>query len=507
MSNLGFENMDTISIENRLFSPPIDVIEHANITSYMQSKGFDDYEAFYKWSLEQRAEFWEDQARELHWFQTWDTTFQWTNKPFFQWFTGGKFNIVYNCLDRHIQTSRRTKVAYYWEGDDGTTRTITYEQLYKMTNQFAKGLQDLGVQRGDRVAIYLPMIPELPVAMLAVARLGAVHTVVCGGWAADALRDRIIDAEAKVLITADGNYRGGRHINLKKLVDEALAETPTIERAVVMRRLGNDVPMQAGRDIYWHELVANIPEDTFVPCEPMESEDLLSILYISGSTGKPKGVVHVQAGYAVGVYATTRFVFDVKESDVYWCASEVGWATGQSYIVYGPLMNGTTSVLFEGTPVYPAPDRLWRIVERFKVNILYTSLTVIRGLMRFGMGWPAKHDLSSLRLLGTVGKRINPEAWIWYYHNIGRDKLPIMDTWWQTETGMILITPTIRHSLKPGSASHPFPTIEADVVDETWSASGSGERRLPDYPSSLACADALYHNDPARVRDLLDTTQ
>lgn len=475
MSNLGFENTDTILIENRLFAPPRDVVEHANITAYMQSKGFDDYEAFYKWSLEHRTEFWEDQARELHWFRIWDTTFQWTHKPFFQWFTGGKFNIVYNCLDRHMQTSRRTKVAYYWEADDGVTRTITYEQLYKMTNQFAKGLQNLSVQKGDRIAIYMPKIPELPAAMLAVARLGAIHTVVFSGFAAAALQDRIIDAEAKVLITADGSYRGGKHINLKKLADEAVAETPTIEKVVVVRRLGNDVPMQAGRDIYWDELVADIPEDTCVSCEPMDSEDLLCILYTSGSTGKPKGMVHVQAGYAVGVYATTRFIFDVKESDVYWCTADVSWITGHSSIVYGPLMNGTTNVLFEGSPVYPAPDRFWRIVEKFKVNILYTSPTVIRGLMRFGEEWPTKHDISSLRLLGSVGEPINPEAWMWYRHNIGRDKLPIIDTWWQSETGMILIAPTIRLPLKPGSISRPFPTIEADVVAKNAQPVGPGK--------------------------------
>jgi acetyl-CoA synthetase len=481
MSNPGFENTNPILIEERPFSPPRDVVEHANITAYMQSKGFDDYEAFYKWSLEHRDEFWDDQARELDWFQSWDTTFQWTDKPFFQWFIGGKFNIVYNCLDRHMQTERRTKVAYHWEADDGARRTITYEQLYKITNQFAKGLQDLGVQKGDRVAIYLPIIPELPAAMLAVARLGAVHTVVFGGFAAAALRDRMIDADAKVLVTADGYYRGGRYINLKKLADEALAETPTVEKAVVVSRLGNDVPMQVGRDIYWDELVADIPEDTFVPCEPMDSEDLLYILYTVGAgsvqgtipTDKPKGVVHVHAGYAVGVYATTKFVFDIKESDVYWCAAEMGWITGHSYSVYGPLMNGTTSVIFEGTPVYPAPDRLWRIVESFKVNILYTSPTVIRGLMRFGEEWPAKHDISSLRLLGTVGRSINPEAWLWYRHNVGRDALPIMETWWQTETGMILITPTIRLPLKPGSVSRPFPAIEADVVDENGQSVGA----------------------------------
>ena len=510
MSNLGFENTDTNLMENHLFSPPSTVVEHANITAYMQSKGFDDYDAFYKWSLAQRAEFWDDQARELHWFQTWDTTFQWTNKPFFQWFTGGKFNIVYNCLDRHMQTERRTKVAYYWEADDGVTRTLTYEQLYKMTNQFAKGLQDLGVRKGDRVAIYLPMIPELPAAMLAVARLGAVHTVVCGSFAADVLRDCIIDVDARVLITADGSYRGGKYINLKKLADEAMAETPTIAKAVVVRHLGNNVPMQVGRDIYWDELVTAIPEDTFVPCEPMDSEDLLYILHtveaeaaedkLTGQTSDPasptsrnlKGIVHVHAGYAVGVYATTKFVFDAKESDVYWCAADVGWVTGHSYIVYGPLLNGMTSVLFEGTPVYPAPDRFWRVVRRFKVTILYTSSPLIRGLMRFGEGWPTRHDISSLRLLAAAGEPINPGAWMWYRHNIGRDELPIMDTWGQIETGMILISPMISLPLKPGSASRPFPTIEADVVDKNGQSVG------PEQSGFLI----IRHPWPAQMRGI-----
>ena len=497
-SNLGFEDTDTILAEERIFNPPSEAVQNANIMAYMKSKGFDDYESFYKWSLEHRNEFWDDMAKELHWFEPWKTTFEWTDKPFFKWFVDGKFNIAYNCLDRYMDTPRRTKVAYYWESDDGQNRTITYEQLYVMTNRMAKGLQNLGVKKGDRVAIYMPMVPELPVAMLACARLGAVHTVVFGGFAASALRDRIIDAEAKVVITADGNYRGGKLIELKKIADEAVAETPTIEKVVVIRRLDNGAPMQAGRDIYLDELLADVPEDTVVPCEPMDSEDLLYILYTSGSTGKPKGVVHVQGGYAVGTYTTTKFVFDIKENDVYWCAADIGWVTGHSYIVYGPLMNGVTSVLFEGTPMYPAPDRLWSIIEKFKVTILYTSPTAIRGLMRFGEEWPAKHDLSSLRLLGTVGEPINPEAWMWYRHNIGHDQLPVMDTWWQTETGMILISPTIIQPLKPGSATRPLPTIEADVVDKNGNPVGQNKGgfliiRHP-WPSKMR---TIYH-DPDR---------
>ena len=384
MSNLGFENTDTFLLETRVFSPPPETVEQANITAYMKSKGFDDYEAFYRWSLENRFEFWDDMAKELHWFEPWQKTFEWTDKPFFKWFVNGKFNITYNCLDRHMQTSTRSKVAFYWEGDDGSNRTLTYEDLYVLTNRMAKGLQNLGVKKGDRIAIYLPAVPEQVVALLAVARLGAVHTVIFGGFAASSLRDRINDAEAKVLITADGNYRGGKLIGLKKLADEALEETPTIEKSIVVRRLGSDVPMKAGRDIYLDDLLADIPEDTVVPCEPVDSEDPLYILYTSGSTGKPKGIQHVQGGHAVGVYTTTKFVFDIKPDDIFWCTADIGWVTGHSYIVYGPLMNGATSVLFEGVPTYPQPDRFWSIVEKFKVSILYTSPTAIRGLMRFG---------------------------------------------------------------------------------------------------------------------------
>jgi len=465
-SNLGFEHTDSILIEERVFVPSKDIVENANITAYMKSKGFDNYEDFYRWSLANRNEFWEDMAKELHWFKPWQTTFAWTEKPFFNWFVDGKFNIVYNCLDRHMQTPTRSKVAYYWEGDLGATRTITYQDLFVMTNRLAKGLQNLGVKKGDRVAIYLPMIPELVAAVLAVARLGAVHMVVFGGFAASALRDRIIDCDAKALITADGSYRGGKLIELKQIADEAIAETPTVQKSIVVRHTGMEVPMKAGRDIYMDDLLADIPEDTVVPVEPMDSEDMLYILYTSGSTGKPKGVVHVQGGYAVGTYATTKFVFDIKPSDVFWCTADIGWVTGHSYIIYGPLMNAATCILYEGTPTYPAPDRWWEIVKKYKATILYTAPTAIRSLMRFGEELPAKHDLSSLRLLGSVGEPINPEAWMWYRRNIGRSELPIMDTWWQTETGMIMISPTPILPLKPGSASRPLPTIEADVVDK-----------------------------------------
>ena len=504
-TNLSFENTDSILIEDRVFVPSSDVVKNANITAYMESKGFDNYEDFYTWSLANRNEFWEDMARELDWFEPWQTTFEWTDKPFFKWFAGGKFNIVYNCLDRYMGTPVENKVAYYWEGDDGSTRTITYKDLYVMTNRLAKGLQNLGVKKGDRVAIYMPLVPELVAAVLAVARLGAVHMVVFGGFAASALRDRIIDCDAKVLITADGNYRGGKPIELKHIADEAVAETPTVEKMVVVRRTGNDVPMKAGRDIYWDDLLADIPEDTYVPCEPMDSEDMLFILYTSGSTGKPKGVVHVHGGYAVGTFATTSFVFDIKPADVFWCTADVGWVTGHTYGIYGPLMNAATSILFEGIPTYPGPDRWWSIIEKYKVTILYTAPTAIRSLMRFGEELPAQHDLSSLRLLGSVGEPINPEAWMWYRRNIGRDELPIMDTWWQTETGAIMISPTPILPLKPGSASRPLPTVESDVVDKNGNPVGKGKGgflivRHP-WPSQMR----TIFGDPARYETYWDT--
>ncbi|MEO6892024.1 MAG: acetate--CoA ligase [Ktedonobacteraceae bacterium] len=504
-TNLNFDNTDRVVSEKRLFTPSKDFVDNANITAYMKSKGFDDYEAFYQWSLDNRFEFWEDMAKELHWFEPWQKTFEWTEKPFFKWFVGGKFNAVYNCLDRYKGTPTWTKVAYHWEGDEGETRTITYEDLYVMTNRMAKVLQDLGVKKGDRVGIYLPLIPELVAAVLAVARLGAIHMVVFAGFAPHALRDRISDGQGKVIITADGGRRGGKLIELKKIVDEAAGEIPTLEKTLVVKRLGLDIPMQEGRDVYLEDLLKGVPEDTVVPCEPMDSEDLLYILYTSGSTGKPKGVVHVQGGYSVGVYATTKFVFDIKDSDVFWCTADVGWVTGHSYTIYGPLMNGVTGVLYEGGPMYPAPDRWWSIVEKYKVTTLYTAPTAIRNLMRQGDQWPAKHDLSSLRLLGSVGEPINPEAWMWYRRTIGHNELPIVDTWWQTETGAIMISPTPIMPLKPGSATRPLPTIEAAVVDKHGQPVGREKGgflvvRFP-WPAMMR----TIYGDPARYQTYWDT--
>ena len=507
MSNLTFENTDTVLIENRVFIPTSDVVNDANITAYMKSKGFDNYEDFYKWSVANQFEYWEDQAKELHWFEPWQKTFEWTDKPFFKWFVGGKFNIVYNCLDRHVQTPTRSKIAYYWEGDDGTVRFITYKELYVMTNHLARGLQNLGVEKGDRVAIYMPMIPELVAAVLAVARLGAVHTVVFGGFAASALRDRINDSHAKVVITADGSYRGGKVIELKKMADEAVAETPSVEKMIVARRTGKDVPMRAGRDIYLDDLLQDIPRSIVVPCEPMDSEEMLYILYTSGSTGKPKGVVHVQGGYAVGTYATTKFVFDIKPSDVFWCTADVGWVTGHSYTIYGPLMNGATSILFEGIPTYPAADRWWSIVDKYQVTTLYTAPTAIRSLMRFGEELPTRHDLTSLRLLCSVGEPINPEAWMWYHKNIGRNELPIMDTWWQTETGAIMISPTPILPLKPGSASRPLPTIEADVVDKNGHSVGKGKGGFLIVRHPWPAQMRTIYSDPARYETYWNTIE
>jgi acetyl-CoA synthetase len=420
--------------------------------------------AIYERAASDPESFWAEQAERLHWYRRWDSVLEW-NPPWVKWFLGGKLNIAYNCLDRHVANGGGDKVAYHWEGEPGDERTITYRELYEEVCRFANGLKSLGVKKGDRVAIYLGMIPELPVAMLACARLGAPHSVVFGGFAASALRDRIIDAEAKVLITADGGYRRGQVVPLKKNADDAVAECPTIEHVVTVRRTGGEHPFTPGRDVWYHDLVSSQPAEC--PPEEMDSEDVLYILYTSGTTGKPKGIVHTTGGYLTGVAATHRYIFDIHDDDVYWCAADIGWVTGHSYIVYGPLANHTTGIMYEGAPDWPAKDRLWSIVEKRRATILYTAPTAIRAFMRWGPEHPEQHDLSSLRLLGTVGEPINPEAWVWYWKFIGTERCPIVDTWWQTETGMILITPLPGiTSLKPGSATRPFPGIEADIYDE-----------------------------------------
>jgi acetyl-CoA synthetase len=408
--------------------------------------------------------FWAEQAATLSWMKPWDRIMEW-NPPWVKWFLGGRLNVSANCLDRHVEGGGGDKVAYFWEGEPGEERTITYRELHEEVCRFANGLKSLGVAKGDRVAIYLGMVPELPVAMLACARIGAPHSVVFGGFAASALRDRINDAEAKVLITADGGYRRGQVVPLKRNAEEAVAECPTIEHVITVRRTGGDHPFTQGRDVWYHDLVEE--QSAECPPEPMDSEDLLYILYTSGTTGKPKGIVHTTGGYLTGVSTTHRAIFDVHDDDVYWCAADIGWVTGHSYIVYGPLANHTTSILYEGAPDWPDKDRLWSIVEKRGATILYTAPTAIRAFMRWGPEYPEKHDLSSLRLLGSVGEPINPEAWVWYWKYIGTERCPVVDTWWQTETGMILITPLPGiTTLKPGSATHPFPGIEADIYDE-----------------------------------------
>jgi len=441
--------------EDRVFEPPAAFAERALVSDRsIYDRAEADFEGF-----------WAEQAERLTWFKGWDSVMEW-DPPWVRWFSGGTLNASYNCLDRHVEAGGGDKVAYHWEGEPGEKRTITYRDLYEETCRLANALKALGVEKGDRVAIYLGMIPELPVAMLACARIGAAHSVVFGGFSAESLKDRILDAEAKILITCDGGYRRGQVVPLKANADEAVAECPSIEHVITVRRTGGDHPFQEGRDHWYHELVAAQPAEC--EPEPMSAEDPLYLLYTSGTTGKPKGIVHTTGGYMTQVAATHRLIFDIHEDDVFWCAADIGWVTGHSYIVYGPLANHTTGIIYEGAPDWPDKDRLWEIAERYRATILYTAPTAIRAFMRWGPEHVEKHDLSSLRLLGSVGEPINPEAWIWYWTHIGGERCPIVDTWWQTETGAILITPLPGVTpLKPGSATNPFPGIQADVVDES----------------------------------------
>jgi acetyl-CoA synthetase len=448
--------IDDLLKEGRTFPPP----EHFKRTALVADAGiYDEAERDFEG-------FWARQAAEhVDWFEEWHTILEW-DLPFAKWFVGGKLNVSHNCLDRHVAAGHGGKVAYHWEGEPGDTRTITYAQLLEEVQQVANALKSLGIRKGDRVNIYLGMVPELPIAMLACARIGAPHSVVFGGFSSDSLRDRINDAEAKVLVTADGGWRRGQAIPLKANADAAVAETPSIENVIVLRRTGQDIPWTDGRDVWWHDLVPGQPAEC--PCEPMDSEDLLYLLYTSGTTAKPKGIMHTTGGYLTQVAFTHRYVFDLKpDTDVFWCAADVGWVTGHSYIVYGPLTNLATSVMYEGTPDFPDKDRWWSIVEKYRVTILYTAPTAIRSFMKWGTEYPEKHDLSSLRLLGTVGEPINPEAWVWYWQNIGGGNCPVVDTWWQTETGSILISPLPgATTLKPGSATFPLPGVGADIVDD-----------------------------------------
>jgi acetyl-CoA synthetase len=449
-------DIESVLKEDRVFEPLKDFSAKAHI------KSLQDYEALYQQALDDPEGFWAGMAKELDWFKPWEKVLEW-NPPFAKWFVGGRTNIAHNCLDRHLTTARKNKAAIIWEGEPGDERILTYQALHREVCKFANVLKHLGVNTGDRVAIYMPMVPELPIAMLACARIGATHSVVFGGFSAEALCDRINDAQAKVVVTADGGYRRGSEIPLKKAVDEAIAQTPSIEHVIVYRRTGSQVHMEPGRDHWWHELMANASEEC--PAEALDAEHPLYILYTSGTTGRPKGIVHTTGGYMLGTYLTAKYVFDLKEDDTYWCTADIGWVTGHSYIVYGPLANGATSLMYEGAPNWPEWDRFWRLVDKYQVNVFYTAPTAIRAFVRAGEQWPLKHKLTSLRLLGTVGEPINPEAWMWYHRVIGKERCPIVDTWWQTETGMIMITPLPgATSTKPGSATRPFPGIVADVV-------------------------------------------
>jgi acetyl-CoA synthetase len=475
--------------EDRTFEPPPDFLEQALVKD----------RSLYEEAEKDWQRFWADQASSLvDWYDPWDTVLDW-KLPFARWFVGGTLNVSYNCLDRHVEAGNGDKVAYHWEGEPGDTRTITYADLLDEVQRFANVLKDLGVARGDRVAIYMPMIPELPVAMLACTRVGAAHSVVFGGFSADALHDRIIDAEAKVLITADGGWRRGTPVPLKANADVAVADTPSIQHVVVVRRTETSVAMNDSRDHWWHDLMASASN----ACAPehMNSEDLLYLLYTSGTTAKPKGIMHTTGGYLTQVAFTHKYVFDLHpETDVYWCAADIGWVTGHSYIVYGPLANGATSVMYEGTPDFPDKDRWWSIVERYGVTILYTAPTAIRTFMKWGTRYPEAHDLGSLRLLGSVGEPINPEAWIWYHEHIGGGRTPVVDTWWQTETGAIMISPLPGvTTLKPGSATFPLPGIEAEVVDEAGNRVDKGGGYLTltrPWPSMLR---GIY-GDPERYK-------
>ena len=442
--------------EDRVFKPSAEFVQQASVKDA----------AVYEEADRDPEGFWARFAHELEWSQPWRQVLEW-KPPHAKWFVDGKINASVNCVDRHVRTARRNKAALIWEGEPGDRRTLTYWDLYQEVNRFANVLKGLGVGKGDRVAVYLPMIPELPVAMLACARIGAIHSVVFGGFSAESLRDRINDAKAKLVITADGGYRRGKVVALKTITDEAVADTPSIEHMLVVKREGLETPvtMKPGRDHWYHELKRSAAPRC-AP-EPMDAEDPLYTLYTSGTTGKPKGILHTTGGYLVGTYATTKWVFDLKDDDVFWCTADIGWVTGHSYIVYGPLANGVTEVMYEGAPDWPEKDRFWDMVERHGVTVFYTAPTAIRAFMKWGTAWPARRDLTKLRLIGTVGEPINPEAWIWYHQHIGGQRCPVVDTWWQTETGMILITPLPGiTSTKPGSATRPFPGISAEVVNE-----------------------------------------
>lgn len=478
------------SLSGEVYYPAPQVIEQARLK---------DWDALTELAERDLEGFWAKEAAELEWFQTWERVLDDSNAPFFKWFVGGKINIVHNCVDRHLKSYRRNKLALIWTSEsDQQERTFSYYALNREVCRMANIIKAMGVTKGDRVTIYMPRIPETIFAMLACAKIGAIHSVVFGGFSVDALRERILDSHSKLVITADGGYQNGKVVELKRILDEALKQCPSVENVIVVKRVEHQVPMETSRDHWYHELCLLPIASGKCATEVLDAEDPLFILYTSGSTGKPKAILHTHGGYMVGTYSTLKYVFDLRDDDRWWCTADPGWITGHSYLVYGPLLNGATAFMFEGGPAYPYPNRWWQLIERYGITVFYTAPTAIRGLMRFGEAWPNKHDLSSLRLLGTVGEPINPEAWRWYYRVIGKERCPIMDTWWQTETGMFLITPTPVVPLKPGSATRPFFGQKAEIVDEHGNPVKDGEEGYlvlsRPWPSMLR----TIYNDPER---------
>lgn len=466
-SRSQFTAIESVLQESRIFPPPQEFSAGAHI------KSMEEYERLCTEAECDPDAFWTKIAGELDWFKGWERVLEW-QPPHAKWFVGGTINVSYNCLDRHLTTVRKNKAALIWEGEPGEVRTLTYQQLHREVCRFANVLKNLGIRKGDRIALYMPMTPELAVAMLACARIGAPHTIIFGGFSADSIRDRINDCACVAVVTADGGYRRGKEISLKPAVDEAIAQCPSVQKVVVLKRTGSVVKMKEGRDFWWHELMAHA-DDTCL-AEELDSEHPLYILYTSGTTGKPKGILHTTGGYLTQVYITAKWIFDLRDEDTFWCTADIGWVTGHSYVIYGPLANGATSLMYEGAPNYPEPDRFWDIIARHRVNTLYTAPTAIRAFIKWGEQWPLKHDLSSLRLLGTVGEPINPEAWMWYHRIIGKGRCPIVDTWWQTETGAMMITPFPGATpTTPGTATRPFPGIMADIQTKDGHSVGRNE--------------------------------
>ena len=485
-------NLESILRENRVFPPPPEFAAQARV------KTLEEYEELYQQSIDDPEAFWGGVAKELHWFAPWTRVLEW-DLPWAKWFVGGKINLCYNCVDRHALGDKADKVAILWEGEPGEVRKVTFAELHVKVQKFANVLKGLGVKKGDRVAIYMGMTPELAIALLACARIGAVHSVIFGGFAANALVDRINDAQCTAIITQDGSYRRGSEVKLKPIVDEALANCPSIKDVVVYQRTGSTVAMKGGRDQWWHELMAQTSADC--PAEPLDSEDPLYILYTSGTTGKPKGLVHTTGGYSVQTYLTSKVVFDLKDDDVYWCTADIGWVTGHSYVVYGILQNGATTVMYEGAPNYPQPDRFWKIIDEHKVTVFYTAPTAIRAFIKWGDEHVEKYSLASLRLLGTVGEPINPEAWIWYQQMIGKGRCPIVDTWWQTETGAIMIAPVPGAvATKPGSATRPFFGIVPEVVTKEGDPVPAGSGGLLVIRKPWPSMARTIYNDPERYK-------